>query len=98
MNPTCWESWIEYFNDKGYHCLAPAYPFHEENPKELRNNVPVGLGKVTFSQVITHLSSIIDSLPGKPILIGHSMGGLAVQKLMEMDKGVYHEVLNVPKG
>ena len=88
MNPISWESWIEYFKKRGYKCHAPAYPFHEGNPKELRKNVPAELGKTTFGHVINHLSTFIDSLPEKPVLIGHSMGGLAVQKLIEMNKGV----------
>jgi pimeloyl-ACP methyl ester carboxylesterase len=29
----------------------------------------------------------IDALPEKPILIGHSLGGLTVQKLMDLGKG-----------
>lgn len=28
----------------------------------------------------------LESLPSKPIIIGHSMGGLIMQKLMESDK------------
>jgi pimeloyl-ACP methyl ester carboxylesterase len=36
---------------------------------------------------IDGLSEFIDSLPEKPLLIGHSMGGLAVQKLIGMNKG-----------
>jgi len=33
-------------------------------------------------------SKFIDSLPEKPIVIGHSLGGLIVQKLVEMNKVV----------
>jgi pimeloyl-ACP methyl ester carboxylesterase len=88
MNPLSWESWMNYFEAKGYTCYAPAYPFHEWIPGELRMNINQQLGKVTFHQVINHVSSFIDKLTEKPILIGHSMGGLAVQKLIEMNKGV----------
>ena len=31
---------------------------------------------------IDHLNAFIDALPERPILIGHSIGGLAVQKLV----------------
>lgn len=88
MNPLSWEAWIKYFEVKGYTCHAPAYPFHHGDPTELRTNGNQQLGKITFGQVISHLTSIIDKLPEKPILIGHSMGGLAVQKLIKMNKGV----------
>ena len=88
MNPASWEPWMRFFEAKGYKCFAPAYPFHEGNPSELRANIDPGLGKITFGQVIESLSDFIDKLPEKPILIGHSMGGLAVQKLIEMNKGI----------
>lgn len=88
MNPNSWQPWIKYFEAKGYACYAPAYPFHEGNPAELRKNINPNLGKLTFGQVIESLAAFIEKLPEKPILIGHSMGGLAVQKLIEMDKGV----------
>lgn len=88
MNPKSWSSWINYFTQLGYTCHAPAYPFHEGEPSELRNNPNAGLGKLTFREVITSLEKFIDQLPEKPILIGHSMGGLAVQKLIANNKGV----------
>jgi pimeloyl-ACP methyl ester carboxylesterase len=88
MNPKSWQVWVKYFEGKGYICYAPAYPFHEGEPAELRKNVNPSLGKVTFTQVVAGLSSFIDGLPARPVLIGHSMGGLAVQKLIEMNRGV----------
>jgi pimeloyl-ACP methyl ester carboxylesterase len=88
MNPKSWEPWINYFENKGCKCYAPSYPFHEGEPENLRKNIDPALGKLTFGQVIESLVSFIDKLPEKPILIGHSMGGLAVQKLIELNKGV----------
>jgi pimeloyl-ACP methyl ester carboxylesterase len=44
------------------------------------------LGTLTFGQVVDTLSNYIDRLPEKPFLIGHSMGGLAVQKLIAGEK------------
>ena len=88
MNPASWETWIKFFEAKGYTCYAPAYAFHEGNPKELRNKIDPKLGKLSFGEVIDSLSVFIDKLPEKPILIGHSMGGLAVQKLLNLGKGV----------
>jgi len=88
MNPESWEQWIKYFEAEGYTCYAPAYSYHVGMPSDLRNNIDPSLGKLTFGQVIDSLSAFIDKLPEKPILVGHSMGGLAVQKLIEMNKGV----------
>lgn len=88
MNPKSWEPWIHYYKEKGYKCYAPAYAYHEGNPARLRIDADIQLGNLTFGKVINDLSDFIDTLPEKPILIGHSMGGLAVQKLIEMKKGV----------
>jgi len=88
MNPASWEGWMAFYKEKGYACYAPAYPYHEGTPSDLRTTSNPQLGKLTFGQVIDSLAAFIDKLPEKPILIGHSMGGLAVQKLIAMDKGV----------
>jgi pimeloyl-ACP methyl ester carboxylesterase len=87
MNPVSWSLWVKYFENKGYKCYTPAYPFHDGSPETLRSSINSELGMVTFKQVIDNLIEFIDALPEKPVLIGHSMGGLAVQKLMSMNKG-----------
>jgi pimeloyl-ACP methyl ester carboxylesterase len=88
QNPDSWIEWKKYFEAKGYACHSPAYPCHEGKPAELRKNIDPALGKLTFGQVIESLANFIDKLAEKPILIGHSMGGLAVQKLIALNKGV----------
>lgn len=88
QNPNGWNEWKKYFEAQGYTCHTPAYPYHEGNPAELRKNKNSALATLTFGQVIDSLVAFIDKLPEKPILIGHSMGGLAVQKLISMNKGV----------
>lgn len=100
QNPKSWLEWKNYFEKKGYTCYAPAYPYHDGKPIELRDNINPNLGKLTFSQVVDSLSTFIDQLPEKPILIGHSMGGLAVQKLISMGKGVAGVCIDAapPKG
>ena len=86
QNPNGWAEWKTYFEASGYTCYSPAYPFHEGNPNELRKNINPKLGKLTLGQVTDSLVAFIDRLPEKPILIGHSMGGLCVQKLLYLEK------------
>jgi pimeloyl-ACP methyl ester carboxylesterase len=88
MTPTSWEHWLSFFEAEGYKCYAPAYEHHTGEPAQLRQNPAPSLASLTFGQVIASLSDFIDTLPEPPILIGHSMGGLAVQKLIGMGKGV----------
>ncbi|MEM7117122.1 MAG: alpha/beta hydrolase [Chloroflexota bacterium] len=81
-----WEEWVPFFEAKGYTCHTPANPYHEGTPQEMWNNTPKELGMVTFEDLVEHLSRFIDTLPEKPIVIGHSLGGLVVQKLVELRK------------
>jgi len=86
LNPLSWKEWIKFFESKGFKCHAPAYPHHDGEPSVLRESADASLGKLTFSQVASHLNNYVEKLPEKPILIGHSMGGLAVQTLTSMNK------------
>ncbi|PCJ79678.1 MAG: alpha/beta hydrolase [Flavobacteriales bacterium] len=91
MNAKSWDSWKTYFEKKGYNCIVPEYPFHKGEPAELRNNIPEGLGNLTLTEVANFYTDIITKLDEKPMLIGHSIGGLIVQILVNRDlaaKGV----------
>jgi pimeloyl-ACP methyl ester carboxylesterase len=84
MTPLCWEHWLDYFQEKGYRCIAPAWPDRDRPVQELRKSHPdPQLGRLTLSRVIDHYASLIHMLEEKPILIGHSMGGLVVQLLLQ---------------
>jgi pimeloyl-ACP methyl ester carboxylesterase len=84
MTPLCWEHWLNFFQAKGYRCIAPAWPDRDKAVRELRKNHPdPQLGRLTLSRVIEHYVSLIHMLEEKPILIGHSMGGLVVQLLLQ---------------
>jgi len=88
VNPTSWTEWEAYFEKLGYNVHTPANLYHEGNPQQLRNQFDPRLPKVDFEQVVMNHVKFIDSLPEQPILIGHSLGGLIVQKLLSLGKGV----------
>ena len=88
VNPKSWIGWKEYFEAKGYTCYTPANPCHAGEPTELRKHIDPKLANVNFEDVINNLLKLIDTLPEKPIVIGHSLAGLAVQKLISMEKAV----------
>ncbi len=86
MTPLCWEHWLDYFQAKGYQCVAPPWPGREKPVGELRQSHPdPQLGNLTLSAVLRHLAGLIKEQEEKPILIGHSMGGLVVQILLQQD-------------
>jgi alpha-beta hydrolase superfamily lysophospholipase len=84
MTPLCWEHWVDHFRSRGYQCVAPAWPGRDQPVEALRMLHPdPQLGKLTLSRVLESLTDTIKTLSEKPILIGHSMGGLAVQLLLQ---------------
>ena len=86
VNDLSWSAWKKYYEQKGYTVHSPANPGHEGLPSELRKNVHPDLVKTGFIDVVNNIARLIDSLPGKPLIIGHSMAGMVVMKLMEMNK------------
>ena len=89
MNPVCWENWIPRYQAKGYKVHAPAWPRRDHSVKELRLAHPdPELPKLKLDHVIDRLAAFIQGLDEKPAVIGHSMGGLAVQLLLQRDLAV----------
>ena len=89
MNPLCWEKWIPRLQSKGYKVLAPAWPGRDQPIEELRRAHPdPELAKLKLGAVVDHLANFIQGLNEKPALIGHSMGGLVVQMLLQRDLAV----------
>jgi len=92
-----WDKWISYFEQQGYIVTAPAWPEKAGSPAVLRQKHPNHeLAKVTLTEVVDHYASIISSLPELPIVIGHSLGGLITQLLVQRDLAAlavaYHSV------
>jgi pimeloyl-ACP methyl ester carboxylesterase len=85
-----WDEWKTYFENKGYKTLAPAWPFKEGTAKELRDRQPndTQLAALTLPELIDHYANIAKQLPEKPIIIGHSLGGLITQILINRGLGV----------
>jgi pimeloyl-ACP methyl ester carboxylesterase len=84
----CWDEWKLYFESRGYHCIAPAWPHKDAAPEELRNRHPdAAIASNRLAGLADHFAAVIKTLPGQPILIGHSLGGLLVQLLLDRGLG-----------
>ncbi|MXV50120.1 alpha/beta fold hydrolase [Pedobacter sp. HMF7647] len=86
VNNTSWVQWKLRYEQKGYTVYTPANPGHDGIPAELRKNVHADLTKTGFIDVVDNIARLIDSLPEKPLVIGHSMAGMASIKLLERGK------------
>jgi pimeloyl-ACP methyl ester carboxylesterase len=86
VNNKSWADWKRYYEQKGYTVHTPANPGHDGDPADLRANIHPDLIKTGFIDVVNNIARFIDSLPEKPLVIGHSMAGMAALKLLEMGK------------
>jgi alpha-beta hydrolase superfamily lysophospholipase len=74
----CWEKFFEpAFSSKGYKVITFNLPGHDK-PGDTK-----GINKYTLKDYTKALEKVVSELETAPIIIGHSMGGLIVQKYLE---------------
>jgi pimeloyl-ACP methyl ester carboxylesterase len=102
--PSSWANWVEFFRNAGYAPLAPDWPDDPETVEKARANPDV-LAKKTLKQVADHTAEVIVGLDKKPVVMGHSTGGLLAQILagrglsvatVAIDPGPFRGVLPLP--
>jgi pimeloyl-ACP methyl ester carboxylesterase len=84
VSSTCWDEWVVFFKKHGYTCVAPPWPNKDAPADELRNSYPApAIAAMRLNTLTDYFTRQAQALPEKPILIGHSMGGLIVQLLLQ---------------
>lgn len=78
--PSSWDRWARVFEEGGYTALTPGWPDDPETIGEANANPEIFAHK-TVGQVGDHFAEIIAGLTRKPVVIGHSFGGLLAQIL-----------------
>src|ERR1700694_3144307 len=78
--PHSWDRWATVFDQAGYAALTPGWPDDPETVDEANRHPEVFAGK-TIGQVADHYAEVIGHLKQKPVVIGHSFGGLITQIL-----------------
>ena len=73
--PSSWANWADFFKQAGYAPLTPDWPDDPATVDAARAN-PNVLAKKTLKQIADHTTEIIDALDKKPVVMGHSTGGL----------------------
>jgi pimeloyl-ACP methyl ester carboxylesterase len=88
VHHSCWKQWQAYFESQGYRTIAPAWPYKDASPEELRNSQPnTAIAGNRLAALTDYFANIVARMPEKAILIGHSMGGLIVQLLLQRGLG-----------
>jgi non-heme chloroperoxidase len=84
LHADSWGAWVDRFRDAGYAPIAPGWPGDSGTVEETRKarDAVAGHG---IDDVVGHYAQIVKALDTKPIVIGHSFGGLVVQRLLGDD-------------
>jgi pimeloyl-ACP methyl ester carboxylesterase len=75
-----WDAWANAFEEAGYTALTPGWPDDPETVEEAKANPEAFAGK-SVGQVADHLDAVVRRLAKKPVVVGHSFGGLLTQIL-----------------
>ncbi len=101
MTPTSWDTWAERYRALGHEVVVPGWPgIDDRTVEDIRSN-PAALKGVGLTQIADHLEGVIRALPSfqagrKPIIMGHSFGGLLTQMLA--DRGLGSAYVGVEPG
>jgi non-heme chloroperoxidase len=78
--PSSWDRWVPVFEEAGFVALTPGWPDDPESVEEALEHPEVFGGK-GIGDIADHLESVIRRLDRKPVIIGHSFGGLLTEIL-----------------
>src|SRR5918997_4039974 len=73
--PSSWDRWAAVFEEAGFAPLTPGWPDDPETVAEANAHPEVFAGK-SVGDVADHFAGLIGELDRKPVVIGHSFGGL----------------------
>jgi pimeloyl-ACP methyl ester carboxylesterase len=78
--PQSWERWAGLFESNGFVTLLPGWPDDPATVEEAHENPDVFAEK-SIAMITAHMEAVIHALAVKPVVIGHSFGGLIAQIL-----------------
>jgi len=86
MTALSWQYWVTHYQDKGYCVIAPNWPGMEGDIEQLRRDSS-RFASLGLQQIIEHYEQIIREIETPPIIIGHGIGGLVTQILLDRGWG-----------
>src|SRR5579862_6953900 len=81
-----WEHWIGRYRARGYRILAPNWPGLDATIEELRRK-PSAMARLGVTEIADHYDHLVRDLGHPPVIVGHSVGGLAAQILLDRGLG-----------
>src|SRR5438132_14258178 len=78
--PSSWNRWAELFEEAGYPAVTPGWPDDPATVEEAKAH-PEVFARKSVGDIADHVGAVIRRLTTKPVVIGHSFGGLLTQIL-----------------
>jgi non-heme chloroperoxidase len=82
LHADSWGPWMDLFKEQGYAPSAPGWPGDSAIVEETRKNADRIAGQ-GIDDVVDHYAEAIVALGADAIVVGHSFGGLIVQRLLD---------------
>ena len=82
LHSSTWQPWMQFFTQHGYECFNPDWPGDGATVEQSRAN-SIAIANHGIKEVADGYAQSISALSSKPIVIGHSFGGLMVQILLD---------------
>jgi pimeloyl-ACP methyl ester carboxylesterase len=76
--PSSWDRWAAVFEAAGFATISPGWPDDPDTVEEAKTHPEVFAHK-SVGQIADYVEGIIRRLEKKPVVIGHSFGGLLAQ-------------------
>ena len=81
LHASSWGPWVDAFDEAGYSASAPGWPGDGDTAEETRAE-PERVAGYGIAEVVAHYADEIGKLDRKPIVVGHSFGGLIAERLL----------------
>lgn len=78
-----WDAWKQRFESEGYATVAVDWPGDALSVEDARDGADT-LAGVGVQEVTDHIAEVVRALTLKPIVIGHSFGGLLTQRIADL--------------
>jgi non-heme chloroperoxidase len=96
MTPRSWDTWAGRFRAAGHEVVVPGWPGVDGRTVADIRRDPAPLEGIGIRQIVDHYDDLLRALPEKPIVMGHSFGGLFTQMLA--DRGLGRSYVAVTPG
>jgi pimeloyl-ACP methyl ester carboxylesterase len=82
IHASAWEPWAALYRREGYDPVVAGWPGDSATVDATRRDGD-RVGGHGVADVVEHYRKLVSSLPARPVVIGHSFGGLIAQRLLD---------------